>query len=65
MIVDLTSYELDALIDLHRDKQFDYGSREQYIDAEYHKTRAIELKGLKEKPVDFNPVKPTQPERRG
>lgn len=46
MQVELSKSEILDLAGLHRDKEFEFSAKGEYLDADYHKKRADELEKL-------------------
>lgn len=46
MQVELSEGEILDLAGMHRDKQFEFSAKGEYLDADYHKKRADELEKL-------------------
>ena len=44
--VGLKKYEIEALVQWHRDQQFECANKEDYVSADDHKKRADELSKL-------------------
>ena len=48
MLVELSKIEVHALIDWHRENKYQCANKEEYTDAEWHKSRLEELINISE-----------------
>ena len=50
MLIEIQDYELDQLIDWHRDMKWTCSQKEDFLEAEDHKRRAEKLEEIKKHP---------------